>query len=67
MSGEPEQPACQIGVTGKMIRKALVARAAPAGFRQSLLHDLVQGQGVPLRSRPPAPHATVEGRVQRLD
>jgi hypothetical protein len=45
MQGDAEQSlACALGVTGKMIRKALVARAAPHAFRESLLRSLVEGR-----------------------
>lgn len=45
MQGDAEQPlACALGVTGKMIRKALVVRPAPGGFRESLLRNLVEGR-----------------------
>ncbi len=45
MQGDAEQPlACALGVTGKMLRRALVARPAPDGFRESLLRNLVEGR-----------------------
>lgn len=52
MQGDAEQPpACtseSAGVTGKMLRGALIARPAPDGFRESLLRNLVEGRLDPL-------------------
>ncbi len=50
-------------VTGKMLRRALVARPAPDGFRKSLLRNLVEGRfdaAAIDRSRVSRSHASVD-------
>lgn len=64
MQGNAEPPLyCALGVTGKMLRKTLVARPAPDGFRKSLLRNLVEGRfdvATVERSRPAGQLRAVE-------
>ncbi len=42
MTGDSIQPlACDLGTTGKLIRRALVTRSAPPVFREALRRQLV--------------------------
>ena len=46
MRGDPVQSlACDLGVTGKLLRSALVTRSAPPDFREALRRQLVDTAG----------------------
>jgi len=46
VQGHPAQSvACDLGVTGKLLRSTLVTRSAPPGFREALRRQLVDTAG----------------------
>jgi hypothetical protein len=56
MSGDPgQQLTCNLGVTGKMIRRVLVNRTAPPGFREALRRQLFEN-GANVIDAGAAPH-----------
>ncbi len=63
MGGESVQPvACNLGVTGKLIKQALTTRSAPPGFREALRRHLF-GDLTPGQSHGPAREGSLRSEI----